>query len=84
MIENYIEYFNNTQSQRNLGVLTSMENMNTICRQHKNCHQSLKSGGINIFDCLLDGQQSKSQLQRFFIKLSNTQTLHILAATQFP
>lgn len=39
MIESYMEYYNNRRLQRNLGVLTPMENMNNIYWQHKNCHQ---------------------------------------------
>ena len=59
MIEDYIDYYNNKRLQRNLGILTPMENMKFTCKLHKNCQQ------INFywqekfifFNCLLDGER---------------------------
>ena len=42
-------------------------NTNSICWQHKNCHQFCISGGRNIFiffNCLLDGKQFKKMALR--------------------
>lgn len=37
MIEDYIDYYNNKRLQRNLGVLTPMENTHFTYKLHKNC-----------------------------------------------
>ena len=39
MIEDYIDYYNNKRLQRNLGILTPMENTKFTCKPHKNCQQ---------------------------------------------